>query len=160
MMVNQINDMYLAHHGVKGMKWGRRKQRVTENKAARAHFKTERTKTSSNKWQKAYQKKNLNEAKLNSTEVKQGRYRVARARNIKRNAASLTIGAIVGSRAASIAGATAFLTGGAAIPAILAAGGATTLATAMAARKITGASYYGKQKKAYKTGLKRAKENG
>lgn len=149
-MVNQINDMYLAHHGVKGMKWGVRKQKRVENQAARAHFKSERAKDYRSA-QKANRKKSLKEATLSSTEVKQGRYRVARARNIKRNAASVALGALTGAGAA----AAVVATGGLATPAIIAAAGATSIST-VGAHFGTGAHYYGKQKKAYKTGLNRA----
>lgn len=152
----EYND-YLAHHGVKGMKWGRRKQRRTENKAAKAHFKTERTMFGSKKFQKASKKKSLEEAKLSSKQVKEGRYRVARARNIKRNAASISLGTLSAATAAKTGIGLICLTGGAATPAVLAAVGTVGLGTALAARKITGASYYGKQKKAYKRGIKNEK---
>lgn len=154
--MTQMSDE-LYHHGVKGMKWGVRKQRRTENSAARAHFKTENSKVTSKKYQKASRKKSLNEAKLSSTEVKKGRYRVAKVRAIKRNAASITLGALTGSRAAAAGLGVAVATGGAAIPAMLAAGGTVGLATAIGAHYATGAHYYGKQRKAYKKGLKNSK---
>lgn len=150
------NENYLAHYGVLGMKWGRRKQRQTANQAAKAHFKTERSKFGSDKFQKASKKKSLKEASLSSKEVKEGRYRVARARNIKRNAASITLGSLTAVGAAKTGIGLAVLTGGAAI---LAGVGTVGLATALAARKVTGASYYGKQKKAYKKGIKAETNN-
>lgn len=119
MQIVYESNSYLCHHGVKGMKWGRRKQRRAENSAARAHFRTETAKDFQSH-QKASRKKNLKEASLNESQIKSGRYRVARARSIKRNAA----------------------------PAIIAAVGASGIST-LGAHFGTGAHYYGKQRKAY-----------
>lgn len=160
-----MNDE-LYHHGVKGMRWGRRKQRPTSNSepskrqlkkerlesykkdkgpkrgkflnaansAARSHFRTERTR-SFNTYRKQNSKKNLKEARLTSNQIQGGRYRVARARSIKRNAASIALTA---------AATTAAVATGAAVvaPAIAAIGG-------VGLHFATGAHYYGKQRKAY-----------
>lgn len=143
------ND-YLVHHGVKGMKWGRRKQRAKENSAARDFYRTERT-NDFNKYRKYERRKNLKEARLSSKDVKSGRYRVAKARSIKRNAASVAMGALVGTGAAAAITAS----GGTAALALMPIIGASSLTT-LGAHFGTGAHYYGKQRKAYKKGLKRA----
>lgn len=136
-------DSYLCHHGVKGMKWGHRKQRRAENSAARSYFREDRAQDFQT-MKKANRKRNLREASLNESQVKTGRYRVARARSIKRNAASVTLGALTGAGAA----AAIVATGGAAAPAIIAAVGASGIST-LGAHFGTGAHYYGKQRKAY-----------
>lgn len=148
------NSNELAHHGVKGMKWGRRKQRATENQAARAHFKSERT-GNFQQYRKATNKKNLKEGKLTTNQIKSGRYRVAKARSIKRNAASVAIGTLTGvGAAAAIAG-----TGGLATPVILAGIGTAGVGT-IGAHFGTGAHYYGKQRKSYKKGVEATNKKG
>lgn len=135
---------YLCHHGVKGMKWGRRKDRRAANSAARAHYKADRT-SDFNKYKKSTSKRDRKEGNLNESQIKSGRYRVARARSIKRNVASVAIGSLAG--AGTLAAVAA--TGGAALPGILAAVGSTSATSAIAHFK-TGAHYYGKQRKSYK----------
>ena len=139
-----MKEDYLCHHGVKGMKWGRRKSRMQANSAARAHYKADRTGNFS-VYRRNTSKKNQKEGNLSESQIKNGRYRVAKARSIKRNVASVAIGALAGAGtfAATVA------TGGAALPAILATAGATSVTTA-ASHFGTGAHYYGKQRKSYK----------
>lgn len=139
-----MNEDYLCHHGVKGMKWGRRKDRRAANSAARAHYKADRTRNF-NQYRKSTSKRDRKEGRLNESQIKNGRYRIARARSIKRNVASVAIGSLAGTGAAAAVAAT----GGAALPGILAAVGATSATTA-AAHFGTGAHYYGKQRKSYK----------
>lgn len=171
-------NSYLIHHGVKGMKWGVRKkeessgssntnhtkkiskkERLSEyksdkgpksnaftnasNSAARSFFKAERTK-SFNTFRKANSERTLKEASLTESQIKNGRYRVARARSIKRTVlttwGSLGLGTLAG---AASGGAALLVT-----PAV-------ATAAAIPLNFITGAHYYGKQRKAY--GSTRAK---
>lgn len=168
--MEEMNDEYLAHFGVLGMKWGKRKERkkaVKEgkksnldsyrsdkgpnrmgvmnaaNSAARSHFRSERTRNF-NTYRKQNSKKTLKEARLTSDQVANGRYRVARARSIKRNAASVALGALTGAGAVAAVAAT----GGVAAAGILAAVGGSGIGT-IGAHFGTGAHYYGKQRKAY-----------
>lgn len=143
MQITYNSDNYLCHHGVKGMKWGHRKQRRAENSAARAHFRSDTAKDFQT-MQRANRKKSIKEASLNESQIKSGRYRIARARSIKRNAASVALGALTGVGAAAAITAT----GGAAAPAIIAAVGGSSIGT-VGAHFGTGAHYYGKQRKAY-----------
>lgn len=139
-----MREDYLCHHGVKGMKWGRRKDRRAANSAARAHFKADRT-GNFNKYKKSTSKRDRKEGRLSESQIKNARYRIAKARSIKRNAASVAIGSLAGAGAMAAVAAT----GGAALPGILAAVGATS-ATSTVAHFKTGAHYYGKQRKSYK----------
>lgn len=156
---------YIIHFGVKGMRWGVRKQREpsinqqrralqksyrkdgkgtpvkkTSNSAARSYFKADKTGNFAT-YRKHTKKQALKEAKLTGDQVSSGRYRVARARNIKRKVASATLGA-----AATVALAA---TGMAAVGAVLGAG------VAVGTNLASGGRYYAKQSKAY--GKNRAK---
>lgn len=161
-MASYDHDMnYLSHHGVQGMKWGRRKQRPSSgrsrkqttlqtykkdnspkrfkvmnaaNSAARSHYRTERTKSFTS-YRKASAKRDIKEARLTESQIKNGRYRVARARSIKRNVASVALG--------TAAGAAAVASGAAIVAPVLAAVGTTSM------HFVSGAHYYGKQRKAY-----------
>lgn len=165
---------YLCHHGIKGMKWGRRKDRSNHsgsskkeakkstmksyrsdkgpkrfkavnaaNSAARSFYRAQRANDFGD-YKKASNKQQLKEARLTESQIKNGRYRVARARSIKRNIASIGVGVGVGVASASAITAT----GGAALPAILASVGASGATTAIGHFK-SGAHYYGKQRRAY-----------
>lgn len=174
-------DDYLIHFGVKGMKWGVRKEeyrnmdsdqrratrkKYRENKklqtahelsymknaggigksAAKSYFKFSKTGNEKDK-----SKMERREATLTSDQVKNGRYLVARGRNIRRKAlagsAALTIGS---------AGAAAMAVSGAAILAPLAVATIPAgLVTGGVINKVTRGSYYSKQAKLY--GKKRAK---
>lgn len=154
MKVEFVSDE-LYHHGVPGMKWGQRKRQILKgyrtdkgpkrgkvlnasNSAARSHFRADRA-LSYRRFSSQNSKARLKEGRLTSEQVKNGRYRVARARSIKRNAASVGVGALAGGAlAATVA------TGGAAGLAILGGIGATGIS-----HFISGAHYYGKQRKAY-----------
>lgn len=153
-----MQEDYLCHYGVLGMKWGRRKDRKraksktmrdykkdkgpkrfkvmnAANSAARSYYRSDRTsdfKTYKNQKSKADRK----EARLTPDQIQKGRYRVARARSIKRNVASVAIGATVGTSAA--------LLGAAALPSVL-----LSVGTAGVSHFTTGAHYYGRQRKAY-----------
>lgn len=104
------------------------------NSAARSHYRAQRTK-SFQKYRNQIDKRDTKEARLTDEQVKNGRYRVARARTIKRNVASAAIGGAA--FAATVA------SGGAAAAPIIAAVGGT------AAHFATGAHYYGKQRRNY-----------
>lgn len=164
----------LIHFGIPGMRWGHRKARETSgdgnkksakqqtldsyrndkgpkrfkvlnaaNSAARSHFRSDRT-SSFKTYRNQQRKRDLKEARLTSDQVKNGRYRVARARSIKRNAASVALGALTGAGAAAAVAST----GGLAAVGMLAFAGATGVGT-LGAHFGTGAHYYGKQRKAY-----------
>lgn len=107
------------------------------NSAARSHFRSERTR-SFKTYRDQNSKKTLKEARLTEAQVKNGRYRVARARSIKRNVAAIAV--------STAAGAALVASGGAlALPyAAVAVGGGTA-----GLHFATGAHYYGRQRKAY-----------
>lgn len=117
----------LSHYGVKGMKWGIRRNRKKSNtsksyrtsrkddprtdflklnrpnSAARNYYRTQRTNSF-----KRYQKQNAIMDKkmsgLSKQQIENGRYRVARARNIKRKTVSTLLGATAGIASASTVG--------------------------------------------------------
>lgn len=104
------------------------------NSAARTYYRKERTKDFQ-KYRKQHNKLELKMARLTDEQIKNGRYRVARARNIKRKALSVAL--------AGGAGAALIASGAAAIGVPLAVGGTVGLNFA------TGGRYYAKQKRAY-----------
>lgn len=149
----------LQHFGIKGMKWGVRKaaNKMKENaatrksyrtdkgpkrygfinaanSAARTYYRKERTKNFQ-AYRKAESKLELKTARLTDEQVRNGRYRVARARNIKRKTLSVALG--------TAAGAALVASGAAAV------GVPVGAAVAVAANYKTGAHYYAKQSSAY-----------
>lgn len=114
-----MSDYELYHHGVKGMKWGIRRDRKKSstlksyrtsrkndpktdvlkinrpNSAARSYYRGERT-HSFTTYKKQQSIMNQKISGLTKAEIENGRYRVARARNIKRKAASGVMGVAVG----------------------------------------------------------------
>lgn len=150
-------DTELRHHGVKGMKWGvRRDRRVSDtlksyrtsrktdpktdflklnraNSAARNYYRAQRT----NMFQ-TYRKQNAIMDKkisgLSKAQIENGRYRVARARNIKRKTVSALMGVGVGVATVSTAGA-------AAVPLAALVG--------VGANYVTGGHYYQSQSATY-----------
>lgn len=107
------------------------------NSAARSYFRADKTR-SFKTYRDQEKKKTLKEARLTESQVKNGRYRVARARSIKRNVAAVAV--------STAAGAALVASGGAlALPyAAVAVGGGTA-----GLHFATGAHYYGRQRKAY-----------
>ena len=111
-----------------------RRVKRASNSAARTYFKQERT-NDFGTYKKMGSKLDLKTASLTESQVKNGRYRVARFRNI----ASKTISGMAGSTAGILA-----VSSGAAfigVPAALAVAGLTNYAT--------GGTYYSKQSRAY-----------
>lgn len=104
------------------------------NSAARTYYRKERT-GDFRKYRKAERKLDLKEARLTTKEIKNGRYRVARARNIKRKTLSSVAGTSAGIALIS-AGA-----GALGIPVGVAVGVATNYAS--------GGHYYSRQSSAY-----------
>lgn len=104
------------------------------NSAARTYYRQQRT-NSFKTYRKKGNQRDIKEARLTDEQIKNGRYRVARARSIKRNIASVAVGVAIG-------GATA-ATGGAALAPFLGA------AAAAGGHFGTGAHFYGKQRRAY-----------
>lgn len=170
---NYYNSDYLCHYGVQGMKWGQHlmakiKDKVDEsskrhkevkaeraklmdtyrhdkgpkrhlilnaaNSAARSHYRAQRTKDFA-RYRKQTDIATKKEARLTPEQVAGGRYRVARARNIKRKILTAGVATAIGSGVAAT-GATA------AAPVIAAA-------SAVAFNRISGASYYASEKRAY-----------
>lgn len=177
-----MSENYLIHYGKLGMKWGvrheekkaAREQRKADlnsmrtdkgpqrfkvmnaaNSAARSHYRQQRT-GSFKTFQKQGRIKSKKEARLTTDQINNGRYRVARARSIKRRSASALIGGAAGA-AAMAAGATAMAPiAGVAIAALGVAGAAGTVANFA-----TGAHYYSGEKRAYgKTRLKYQNQKG
>lgn len=107
------------------------------NSAARSHFRSERTR-SFKTYRDQNSKKTLKEARLTEAQVKNGRYRVARSRSIKRNVASTVL--------STAAGAAMIASGGLAVAPIAAA---TAVVGTTGLHFATGAHYYGRQRKAY-----------
>lgn len=158
-MEENADELY--HHGIKGMKWGvRRSEKPSSgktkeyrkdgspnrglvnaaNSAARTYYRKERT-SNFKTYRNQEKKLDLKVARLTDEQVKNGRYRVARARNIKRKTISALTGTVAG---------VALMSSGAAfvgIPIGAAVGVGTNLAS--------GGRYYAKQKQAY--GKERAK---
>lgn len=151
----------LYHYGIPGMKWGHRKaqaiksymnkKRATKeeyrknkgpkrglvnaaNSAARTYYRKERTKDFRT-YRKAEKKLDLKVARLTDEQVKDGRYRVARARNIKRKTVSSIVGTTVG--IAAISAGAGFI----GIPIATISGVATNYAS--------GGHYYSQQQRAY-----------
>lgn len=165
-----MNEDYLMHFGKKGMKWGvrherkkaDRAQRKSElasmrtdkgpqrfkfmnaaNSAARSHYRQLRTsnfKTS----QRQARIKSRKEARLTTDQINAGRYRVARARSIKRRSASALIGGAAGATAMAAGVAATAPIAGVAVASLGIAGAAGTVANFA-----TGAHYYTGEKRAY-----------
>lgn len=104
------------------------------NSAARSHYRSERT-GSFKTYRDQRNKRDMKEARLTEEQVSNGRYRVARARSIKRNVASAAIGTAAFAATAASGGLLA-------APVVAAIGGTS-------AHFATGAHYYGKQRRAY-----------
>lgn len=104
------------------------------NSAARSHYRAETT-NSFKTWKTETAKKDLKEARLTNDQIKNGRYRVSRARSIKRNIGSVAFAAALATPLVA--------SGGAALGLGLAAVGGTSM------HFVSGAHYYGKQRKAY-----------
>ena len=145
----------LYHYGVKGMKWGVRKSPISAklktyrdkskdpktdflnmnrpNSAARTYYRSQKTEDF-----KEYQKQTriLNEkvSGLSKDQIENGRYRVARARNIKRKTVSALMGAGAGALAVGTAG-----VGAAGVAAVVGIG----------ANFVTGGHYYQHQSATY-----------
>ena len=157
------NGHELYHYGVKGMKWGiRRDRRVSDklksyrtsrktdpktdflkinrpNSAARSYYRSMTAKTLSG-YRRHTQIADKKMSGLSKDQIENGRYRVARARNIKRKAVSTLIGTGAGVAAVGIAG-----------PAGIPIGGIVGIG----ANFITGGHYYQGQSATY--GSRRAK---
>lgn len=126
-MYTRPYEMSLYHYGVKGMKWGIRRDRSVSNKmksyrtsrktdqktdflklnrpnsAARSYYRSQRTKNL-----QTYQKQTrIMERKmsgLSKEQIDNGRYRIARARNIKRKTMSALLGAGTAAATVGVAG--------------------------------------------------------
>lgn len=174
-------DDYLIHFGVKGMKWGVRKEvynasdrkqrkqfrkdfranvkketkryrtnkgpeqdaffmKNASNSAARSYFRSDRAKTLGS-YRSNLKEANIKESRLSKDNVNNGRYRVARARQIKRNVLS-SIGGL------TLGGAAIAVTSAATAGAPLIAAGVATIGT-LTLRQATGATYYKKEKNMY-----------
>ena len=157
----------LYHHGVKGMKWGIRRDRRVSNKlksyrdkskdpktdflkinrpnsAARSYYRQHKAKTMSTylKQSTIMDKKIVG---LSKDQIENGRYRVARARNIKRKTLSALLGVGAGVASIPVAG-----------PGSVAIGGAV----AVGANFVTGGHYYQGQSAAYGSRRARREVNG
>lgn len=115
------------------------------NSAARSFYRKERTKNFQT-YRKQESKQQRKEAVLTDDQIKAGRYRVAKARNIRRKVASVAVGSIA---ATAVVG-----SGGMALAPILAG---ATVGTGVGAltNLATGGVYYAGQQKSY--GSRRAK---
>lgn len=162
------NGGELYHYGVKGMKWGiRRDRRVSDklksyrtsrktdpktdflkinrpNSAARNYYRAQRT-VNFVTYRKQTAIADRKMSGLSKSQIENGRYRVARARNIKRKTISSLIGVGAGIGAATVAG-----------PAGLAVGGLVGLG----ANYVTGAHYYQRESAAYGSRRARREING
>lgn len=151
------NEQYLEHFGIKGMKWGVRRAKKESyrsdkgpkrwlgtndaaNSAARTYYRSERT-GNFRTYRKAKSKLDLKMASLTKEQIDNGRYRVARARNIRRKALSTVVGTAAGAAAISSGAGFAGLMFG--------------VGTGVATNFASGGRYYSKQKRAY--GGRRAK---
>lgn len=161
----KMNNDELQHYGILGMKWGHRKASGTSsgtssskgsktssksyrqdkgpkrygmfnaaNSAARTYYRKQRTRSFLT-YRKQSMKLDLKVARLTDEQVKNGRYRVARARNIKRKTLSAFLGTAAG---AALVGSGAGAIG---IPIGAAVGVASNFGT--------GAHYYARQSSAY-----------
>lgn len=163
-----ILDNELYHYGVKGMKWGiRRDRRVSDklksyrtsrkddpktdfmkinrpNSAARTYYRAQRT-GNLKTYQSQTDRMNQKISGLSKEQIENGRYRVARARNLKRKAISTLIGAGAGVVTVGTAGA-------AAVPIAAVVG--------VGANFITGGHYYQRQSAAYGSRRARREING
>lgn len=104
------------------------------NSAARSHFKADRT-NSFKTYRAQTSKRDIKEARLTEDQIKNGRYRVARARSIKRNAASAVLG--------TAAGAAAVASGAVIVAPFLA------VSVSGIGHFASGAHYYARQRKSY-----------
>lgn len=160
-------DEELYHYGVKGMKWGVRRNLVREtaksyrtsrktdpktdflkinrpNSAARSYYRAQRTPSfRTYKKQTAIMDRKI--SGLSKDQIENGRYRVARARNIKRKTVSALLGVGAGV-------ATAGTVGAAAIPIAGLVG--------VGANFITGGHYYQGQSATYGSRKARREING
>ena len=156
-MIFLETSIELYHYGVKGMKWGiRRDRRVADkmksyrtsrktdpktdflklnrpNSAARNYYRGQRTRNFT-----TYKRQNhIMERKisgLSKAQIENGRYRVARARNIKSKTVSALLGVGVGAALAGSAGAATLPLAG---------------ITALGANFVTGGFYYGGESATY-----------
>lgn len=159
---------YLSHYGVKGMKWGIRRDRQVSDKlrsyrtsrktdpktdflkinrpnsAARSYYRSMTAKTLPG-YRRHTQIADRKMAGLSKDQIENGRYRVARARNIKRKTISSLIGVGAGIGAATVAG-----------PAGLAVGGLV----GVGANYVTGGHYYQRESATYGSRRARRENNG
>lgn len=160
--------LYLAHHGVKGQKWGVRRFQNEDGsltdkgvkrystKAARLYYKAERNKIKQDKantfyeYKKAGKKARKASAKsdrvsagLSKQAVDKGRLKVASSRNLKFKAASVASAAATGVGIAAVAA-----SGAAAAP--LAAIGIAAVGGMATGKAIGRTIYYGREKYNYK----------
>lgn len=164
-------DEELYHYGVKGMKWGVRRNLVREkaksyrtsrktdpktdflkinrpNSAARSYYRAQRT-PSFRTYRKQTAIADKKMSGLSKDQIENGRYRVARARNIKRKTVSSLLGVgIIGAAAASPMG----TAGLAAIPVGALVG--------VGANYVTGGHYYQGQSATYGSRRARREING
>ena len=162
-----MNDE-IYHYGVKGMKWGiRHDRRVSDktksyrtsrktdpktdflkinrpNSAARSYYRAQTTRSFST-YQKQTAIMDKKVSGLSKSQKENGRYRVARARNIKRKALSTLIGAGAGAATLGTAGA-------AAVPVAAIVG--------VGANYVTGGHYYQGQSATYGSRRARREING
>ncbi len=115
------------------------------NSAARSFYRKERTHDFST-YRKQESKQQRKEGALTDEQVKAGRYRVAKARNIRRKVASVAVGTIVATGVAA--------TGGAALAPLL-TGAALGVGAGTVTNVASGGMYYAGQQKTY--GDRRAK---